>query len=156
MRGIRNIATGLLLVAALVLLGGSAAAQIEGTCIYNETTGEIEYGISGGGSGNTYTVTMNVQGCVGLDGTPANLVGPTDNQTIGLICNASGGFGSVHVEICEGAICFATFTLEFTCDGSCTIREVAGAVPSSSGPALAILILILIGSGVWLARRRLA
>lgn len=154
MRTAGRFATCLALVGALVLLGSTAAAEVVGTCTYNQTTGELEYGITGGATGTTYTVTMTAEGCVGLDGTPAALTGPDDNQSISLTCNAAGGFGKVEVEICNGAICFAAFQFDFTCDAGCTIHEVHGAVPSSGGPSLAILMLVLLGSGAWLVRRR--
>lgn len=149
--------SAIVIVLSLILvLAAAPAAQITTTCEFNEATQQLDYTISGGIAGTNYTVTaVEAQGCVEMAAAPV-LVGPSDNNSVDLICKDNQFNGFLRVEFCEeGTLCFATYEFYLYCDESCVIHE-RDAVPSTSPLGLAFLILSLIGLGALVASRRVA
>jgi len=151
--------TPFVIIACLLLFAATVTADsraLSATCVYNADLGQIEYSVTGGLGGATYTAHMTANGCVDLTGAPPDLSGPADAQVVGVTCTSSSSTGSIYVEICEGPICFESFNLRFACNDVCEIIPLQGAVPSTGPLGLAILILTLIGAGLVLTQRRTA
>lgn len=140
----------------ILILAAAPAAQITTTCEFNEANQQLDYSISGAAAGTNYTVTAVVaQGCVEMATAPL-LVGPSDNNSVDLICEDNQFNGYLRVEFCEqGSLCFASYEFYLYCDESCVIHE-RDAVPSTGPLGLAFLILSMIGIGALVASRRLA
>jgi hypothetical protein len=142
----------------VLALASAPAAEITTTCVFNEATQQLDYSISGGAAGTNYTVSLSdgiSTGCVEMSSAPI-LVGPSDNQSVDVLCTDNQFAGFLRVEFCvEGSLCFESYDLYFYCDESCVVHE-RDALPSTGPLGLAFLILTLTAAGALLVHRRLA
>ena len=140
-------------VALLALPAASDTKDIATSCTYDFDTGTIQYAVTGGSAGQTYTISTIVTGCVELAGTPPDLTGPDDNNQVGVNCIEAGSTGRIQVDICANFVCFATYYLDFKCGGDCTVYQ-APSAPSLSPWGLAGLLIVLLGGGLFFVRKR--
>jgi len=91
-------------------------------CEYDSNTGELQYSVSGAPTGWVYTVSGVAGVPLVFDGIPPNLVGPADNASVRVSCQAAGN-GLVRVTVSDG---ISTYDL---CSNSCLRCSGPGAVP---------------------------
>ncbi len=158
--GIKGI-IGILLTALVVLCAQPAAADPMAETFnvsYDAAFKEIDYSLKGGDDGQTYEVTAVGTGCIEVTEAAPDLTGPTDNDDVSISCISPSGTGSVTLKFYKGPvsnnILLFTVTLNFKCDKDCNILAMSGTGPTLSSWGMIILLMLLLASGVWIARGR--
>ncbi len=142
-----------LLVLAVLLVAQAATAQINTTCVFNEATQSLDYSISGGGAGLQYTLSVVTEsGSVQMPTAPV-LTGPADNASVSLTCMGPLAAGHLNVDICQGTLCFDSYSFHVVSDASCDFVE-APSVSTYSNWSLAGLLILLVAVGIVTIRRR--
>jgi len=142
-----------LLALAVLLVAQAATAEIVTTCVFNESNQTLDYSITGGGSGLIYTLSVvEATGPIDL-GSPPELTGPDDAAVVAVGCTQAEYYGHLHVDICQGTLCFASYEFDMRSDVSCDLYEAAN-VPSYSTWSVVGLLILLFAVGVVVIRRR--
>ncbi len=103
--------------------------------------GQIECGITGGGTGLLYDVRATVLGSISILTQPVDLFGPAGVSTFLVNCSGTGG-GSVAVQAWQGTQYIGASLMCFQCSGGSPTDGVC-TTPPSTVPALS-------PAGIWL------
>jgi len=132
---------------------------------YNATTGNIEYGVSGGLANSTYIVDAVVTGAMTIAPlNPADITTGGGGSGTGLVavnCTSSGG-GTVQITMTDkNKQVVYQGTLYFHCSGPTghpsavdSSRVNSWAAPALSGWGVTALLTLMVGAAVWLFLRR--
>jgi hypothetical protein len=151
----RRTLSGLILAAAMLVLCSQAAFALPETSAYfDQATQQVNFSITGGDVGTTYTIHVAPTGCVDTAaGGTVDLVGPDASGSVILNCLTPNSSGGVAVSFCMDVVCFDTKELGFNCRSNCGIYS-SGPLPALSHWGMASLIVLLIGTAIWVVRRK--
>jgi hypothetical protein len=154
---LRNVTSILATAVLLVTLAQPAMAQTQYEASFDPSTNEVNFSISNGLE-ETYTVHVVPNGCVTVgsaDADSVDMAGPENSGSIPVTCVTPESTGGLSVLFCIGPNCARTINLAMVCRSDCSMHA-AGQVPALSTWGIVVLALMLIGSTVWVMRKRRA